>query len=195
MHRRSFFVVVAALVLVTTAAAQQRPASPEGTSATQIGRNWIEVTYGRPILRGRTGIFGSGADYGKKVLDGGPVWRAGANNTTMLRNEVALEIGGKRVPPGAHALLIELKSPTEWTLIVSDQAVQRTYNERNTTELWGGYNYTPARDVTRAPMRVEMIPFAVEQLTWGFSDVTATGGTLRIWWDKSMASVPFKVLQ
>lgn len=194
MRRRAFITIIAALAVAGSALAQQRPASPPGSSATQIGRSWIELTYGRPILRGRTGIFGSGPDYGRKLLDGGPVWRAGANNTTMLRNELALEIGGKRVPPGAHALLIDLKSATEWTLIVSDQPVQRAFDERNTTELWGGYNYTPARDVTRAAMKVETVPFAVEQLTWGFSDVTPSGGTLRIWWDTSMASVPFKVL-
>ena len=173
----------------------RRPASPAGAVATQIGQSWIEITYGRPILRGRSSIFGSGADYGVTLNDGGPVWRAGANNTTQLTNEVPLEIGGKRVPPGDHALLIELRSPSEWTLIVSDQARQRTYDRQNTTALWGGYNYAPDRDVTRAPMKVEAIPFSVEQLTWGFTDVTATGGTMRIWWDKTMASVPFRVVQ
>jgi hypothetical protein len=37
---------------------------------------WIEVTYGRPIKRGRTGLFGEGADYGKALKGGAPVWRA-----------------------------------------------------------------------------------------------------------------------
>ena len=43
------------------------------------GGKWIEVTYSRPMLRGRTDIFGKGADYGKTVNGGAPVWRAGAN--------------------------------------------------------------------------------------------------------------------
>jgi hypothetical protein len=100
----------------TTPTAPRRPASPPGTAATQVGGawsapdkdgeqrhsggKWIEVTYSRPILRGRTNIFGSGADYGKKVLAGAPVWRAGANQTTKLMTEVPLEIGGKRLDPG-----------------------------------------------------------------------------------------------
>ena len=48
------------------------------------------------MLRGRTDIFGKGADYGKKVNATRPVWRAGANQTTKLKTEVPLEIGGKR---------------------------------------------------------------------------------------------------
>ena len=188
---------LAAMAIIAAAVvmgAQERPASPAGTAAVQAGQNWIEITYGRPILRGRTNIFGSGADYGQKLNDSGPVWRAGANDTTMLRTQVPLEIGGRRVATGNHALLIELKSPTEWTLVVSDQPVQRSFDPNNRTQLWGGFNYTTARDVARAPMKVEALPFTIEQLTWGFTDVSATGGTLRIWWDRTMASVPFKIL-
>jgi hypothetical protein len=47
--------------------------------------------------------------------------------------------------------------------------------------------------VARAPMKVESIPFSVEQLTWGFTDMSETGGTIRLWWEKAMASAPFKV--
>jgi hypothetical protein len=197
MTHRSLLVIIAcaACALGSLAYAQEdRPASPEGTAATQIGGRWIDISYGRPILRGRTNIFGSGADYGKGLNDGAPVWRAGANRTTMLRTESALEIGGKRVPAGEYAVLVELKGDRDWTLILSAQPHQRAYSKANTTDLWGSYNYTPARDVARAPMRVETIPFSIDQLTWGFTDVSAAGGTLRLWWARNMASVPFKVV-
>lgn len=173
---------------------QRRPASPEGTAATQVNSRWIEIVYGRPILRGRTNIFGSGADYGHKLNDGGPVWRAGANQTTLLRTEVPLEIGGKRVPAGDYALLVELKNEENWTLILSAQPRQARYDAKNTSELYGGFNYKPDHDVARAPMGVETIPFSIEQLTWGFTDVTPAGGTMRLWWEKIMASVPFRIV-
>jgi hypothetical protein len=175
--------------------AQGREASPDGVASSQVGGRWIDITYGRPILRGRTGIFGSGADYGTKVYDGAPVWRAGANVSTRLKSEAALEIGGKRVAPGEYVMLIELKSPKEWTFILTAQSWVRDFDQNNRTDLYGAYNYTPAKDVARAPMTVEAIPFAVDQLTWGFTDVTPAGGAMRIWWDKTMATVPFKIVK
>ncbi len=102
--------VIAALASVVVSAQDaKRPASPAGSSATQIGEKWIDVTYGRPILRGRKGIFGSGAEYGKTLYASGPVWRAGANVTTRIKTELDLEIGGKKVPAGEYSFFIELK--------------------------------------------------------------------------------------
>src|SRR5688572_33490614 len=80
--------------------AQRRQASPEGTASTQVNGRWIDIVHGKPILRGRTNVFGSGADYGKTLFDGGTVWRAGANVSTRLRNQMPLEIGGTRIPAG-----------------------------------------------------------------------------------------------
>jgi hypothetical protein len=184
-----------------------RPASPTGSAATVVGGKyvktergqryeggkWIEITYSRPILRQRTGIFGTGADYGKTLNAGAPVWRAGADVSTRLKTEVPLEIGGKVVAPGEYSLFVELKNDKEWTLIVSSHAAQQKYDANNKTALWGAYGYTPDKDVTRAPMKVEEIPFSVDQLAWGFTDVVDQGGTLRLWFEKTMASVPFKI--
>ena len=188
-------------------AQQQRPASPAGSAATAVGGKyvktergqryeggkWIEITYSRPILRGRTDVFGSGAEYGKGLNAGAPVWRAGADVSTRLKTEVPLEIGGKVVPAGEYSLFVELKNDKEWSLIVSSHTAQQKYDPKNKTDLWGAYGYTPDKDVTRAPMKVEVIPFTVDQLTWGFTDVNDQGGTIRLWWEKSMGSVPFKV--
>jgi hypothetical protein len=201
---------VMALALVASSSlivAQQRPASPAGSAATVVGGKyvktergqryeggrWIEITYSRPILRGRTGVFGSGPEYGKALYNGAPVWRAGADVSTRLKTEVPLEIGGKTVPAGEYSLFIELKNEKDWTLIVSSHAAQQKYDPKNKEALWGAYDYTPDKDVARAPMKVESIPFSVDQLTWGFTDVGDTGGTIRIWWEKTMASVPFKI--
>ncbi len=174
---------------------ERRQASPDGTSATQVNGRWIEIVYGRPILRGRTNIFGTAADYGKTLFDGGTVWRAGANVSTRLKTDVALEIGGKRVDPGEHVMLIDLKGPGDWTLILTSQPYTQTFNPQNTKELYGGFNYRPEFDVARTPMKTESLPFTVDQLTWSFTDVTPSGGTLRIAWERVMASAPFKILK
>jgi hypothetical protein len=187
-----------ALMCVATVGGQQqqprRPPSPEGTASTQVNGRWIDIVYGRPILRGRTSVFGTGADYGKTLFDGGTVWRAGANESTRLRNEMPLEIGGKRIPPGELVMLIDLKSEKDWTLILTAQPYTLTFDPQNTKELYGGYNYRPDQDVTRAPMKTETLPYSVDQLMWWFTDVTPTGGTMRIAWERMTASVPFKIV-
>ena len=183
-----------------------RPASPTGTTATEIGGKydttgaepvykggkWIEVTFGRPIKRGREVFGGSGASYGKVANPDAPVWRAGANFTTQLKTELPLVINGKTIAPGTYTMFIDLK-PNNWTLIVSTWKAQTKYDPKNTTELWGAYGYTPDKDVVRVPMKIETLPHVIEELAWEFVDMTDTGGTLAIVWDKTMASVPFKV--
>ena len=196
MRRIVASLVAAALVsLVHLDAQQRRPASPEGVTSTQVNGRWIDIVYGRPILRGRTNTFGAGADSGKTLFDGGTVWRAGANVSTRLRNEVPLEVGGKRIPPGELVMLIDLKSEKDWTLILTAQSYALTYDPQNTKDLYGGFNYRPEHDVARAPMTVERLPYAVDQLTWTLTDVTPAGGTFRIAWERMMASAPFRIVQ
>jgi len=188
-------------------AAAPRPASPAGSAQTQVAgayvkdekgreqyRNgkWLEITYGRPLKRGRD-VFGSGASYGTALLAGGPIWRAGANQATQLTTEVPLMIGGKTVPAGRYNLYVELKSPTEWTLVVSSWGAKKTGNDPTPDSLWGGYNYTPDKDVVRVPMTVSKSQASIDQLTWGFVDVTAEGGKMFLAWDTTNAMVPFTV--
>jgi hypothetical protein len=208
MTRR--LIATGAVVLATSAMmfAQGggRPASPAGTAAAQVGGKyvsgaegpeyqggkWIEITFGRPIKRGREVFGGTGANYGKVANPDAPVWRAGANFTTQLKTEVPLVINGKTLAPGTYTMFIDLK-PNNWTLIVSNWKAQTRYDPKNTAEIWGAYGYTPDKDVVRAPMTLGTLPFAVEELSWEFSDLTDSGGKLTIMWDKTAASVPFKI--
>jgi hypothetical protein len=194
----------------TAQAAPRLPASPRALAATQVGGKWVEgaagaaprytdgkwitIDYSRPILRGRTNIFGAGADYGKKVNDDGPVWRAGANQTSRLKTEVPLMIGSKPLPAGEYSVFVELK-PAGWTLILSSQPFQQKYDPNNKTETWGAYNYDPKFDVLRAPMALSKGTSSLDQFTIQFVDVTSAGGTIMMAWEKEVAAVPFKVGQ
>lgn len=208
MRKTMMTMLVAATCAVVAAQAQQaRPASPDGVASTVVGGKWaktergqryeggkwIEVTYGRPIKRQREDLFGSGADYGKTMNGGAPVWRAGANQSTRLKTEVPLSFGGKALPAGEYLLFVELKSPTEWTLILSSHTAQKEYDENEKVALWGSYGYLPEKDVLRAPMKVEPLPFSLDQFSISFTDMTASSGTLRLMWDKTMGSVDFTV--
>ncbi len=207
---RTTWILACSLLLVATAALAQetrRPLSPRGSASTQVGGEWvprdngemtytggkwIDVDYGRPILRGRSDIFGSGDDYGKKVDAGGPVWRAGANQTTRLHTEAPLVIGGKALAPGDYSLFVDLDGGG-WTLVVSRQPYQEKYDRENKAATWGAYNYDPAMDVLRAPMKVSKTADSIDQFTIGFRDVTASGGTLAMSWGHTLATVGFEV--
>ena len=207
--------VVVSAVAVTAQQQQQaprRPSSPAGTAQTQVGGKWvtpadkpgaapryqdgkwIEVTYGRPISKGRENIFGSGADYGVAVRGGTPVWRAGANQTTVMRTEVPLVFGCKTLPAGEYGLLVDLKSPESWTLILTSQPRQKAFDANNKTDLIGAVNYDPKFDVIRVPMTVDPgLDLRLDQLTIFFCDVTKDGGKLAIAWETTVAMAEFKV--
>ncbi|REJ76549.1 MAG: DUF2911 domain-containing protein [Acidobacteria bacterium] len=197
--KRPLFVLALVLLavgaLASTATAQsERPKSPRGQAATQVGpafEHWVTVDYGRPILRGRGGVFGSGEEYGKKVNAGAPVWRAGANQSTRFATEVALKFGDQTLPAGEYSLFIELASPTEWNLILSNWGAQQQFSRDDKENLWGAYGYTAEKDVVKVPMQVMNIDLSVDQLTFGFINGSAEGGALAVWWDNVMATAPF----
>ena len=205
-------VVALCLALNTFVSAQAIPEvklvpSPQGQAAVQVGGKWdktaeggqsyrdgkwIVVDYGRPLLRGRTEIFGSGADYGKFVNAGAPVWRAGANNTTRLTTQVPLQIAGKTIAPGVYNVFVDLK-PGNWTLVLSTQPVQEKFDPNDKVRLSGATNYDPKFDVLRAPMTVRTADASVEQFTIGFTNVSDSRVTMTMAWEKSFAAIDLAV--
>ena len=171
---------------------QWAKATPDAAEPRYTGGKWIEVTYGRPVLRGRTDIFGAAADYGKKVRGTDALWRAGANNTTRFMTEVPLVFGGRTLPAGEYSVFVDLK-PGAWTLVFSKQPFQQKYDPNNKTETWGATNADPAQEVLRVPMTVTTSPTSMEQFTIFFADMTQSGGKLAMWWEKTMATVAFTV--
>lgn len=206
-------------MFTAVAVAQQAPAkpmSPEGSAAVQVlgtwskparpaftlGREtyqdgrWIEIRYGRPLQRGRD-LFGAGPNYGKAANDVGapgfpppPVWRAGANKSTRLSTEVPLVFGKTTVPAGEYSLFVDLKLP-EWTLIISSWPAQDKFDPNNKAALWGAYGYTPDKDIVRVPMKLDKLPYEVDQLTWSFVDMKNNGGRIALMWGSTMASTTF----
>ena len=196
------FPLIAAVLLVgASAALAQRPASPRGEAAIQVGGEyeerryvggkWITVDYGRPILRGRTGIFGEGSDYGKGANAGAPVWRAGANQSTRFMTEVDLKFGDKTLPAGEYSMFIDLKEG-DWTLIMSTHSAKQGFREPG-EGLWGAYNYTPDKDVLRVSMDVDSTPVSYEQLTISFVNMTAEGGSLALMWENTVGMASFSL--
>ena len=190
-------------VLPVSLEGQARLPSPRGEATTQVGGVydadgryqggfWIVVDYGRPILRGRENMFGSGDTYGDAFLLGAPNWRIGANLSTRFHAGTDLMFGNQRLPAGEYSIFAELEEDV-WTLIFSNWGVKQTFQEANPNALWGSYGYTDERDVLRTPMSVQTIARSADQLIITFTNMTQQGGDFTIWFDDQLATVPFSV--
>lgn len=183
------------------------PASPAGQAAMQLGGRWektaeggqryvdgkwVVVDYGRPLLRGRSPIFGTGADYGKMVTGDAAIWRAGANDTTRLTTQAPLQIGDKTVPAGVYNVFVDLKEG-RWTLVLNTQPVQPKFDPTDKVRLSGATNYDSKFDVLRVPMTVATRADSLEQFTIAFANVTATTATLIMSWEKTVATVDLRL--
>lgn len=194
-------VVAAACLTAGAVEAQDRSLSPRGHTATELGGSynadgqyeggrWIDIHYGRPILRGRRGIFGAGAEYGQRIYDGAPLWRVGADQTTTFTTEADLLIGGQRLAAGEYTMFADLSDPAAWEIVFTTWDVKQDFRDDDPNALWGAYGYDPIKDVLRATMSVETVDYSADQLRIGFVDMTRQGGTLFILWDDQLARVP-----
>ena len=204
----AFCGALGAVTLAQSVPEVKLPASPAGQAAIQLGGKWektaeggqryadgkwVVVNYGRPLLRGRTDIFGAGAEYGTFVNAGAPLWRAGANDTTRLTTQAPIEIGGKTLQPGVYNVFVDLK-PGNWTLVMSTQPVQETFDPNDKVRLSGATNYDPKFDVLRVPMTVSASQASVEQFTIEFVNVTDSSATLAMAWEKTRATVAVRLV-
>lgn len=167
--------LVAALLAGLAAAASAQPpmmlprASPSATVTQAVGYSTVTVAYSRPAVKGRA-IWGGLVPYGQ-------VWRTGANEATTVEFSADARFGGKTLPKGTYALFI-LPAEKEWTFIFSKQ-----------TKAWGSFTYDAKDDVLRVNAAVQAAP-PQERLEIGFEDLSDSGSTLYVHWDKAKAGIP-----
>ncbi len=195
-------VMAAALAVAQGVPGVKLPPSPPGQAAVQLGGawektaegsrykdgKWVLLDYSRPLLRGRKDIFGAGDEYGKQVMDGTAIWRAGANDTTRLTTQVPLQIGGKTIQPGVYNVFVDLK-PGNWTFVLNTQTIQEKYDPNEKVKLYGAYNYDAKFDILRAPMTIRATDASIEQFTIAFVNVSDNRATLTMAWEKTMAAI------
>ena len=161
--------IIALLLLVTTISAQKAPAkSPAATVNQTIGHTKVDVTYSRPVARGRE-IFGSLVKYDK-------VWRTGANACTTIEFDKDVTIGGKKVAKGKYSLFT-IPTKGSWTFIINKKLG------------WGSNGYTKDEDVIRVKAMTSKMSNKAENFTISFSNVDGYEGTLDIAWANTKASV------
>jgi len=172
---RSFVIAFALVVplglsvLAGGAGAEEKRASPHDEASATIAGKKVTIRYGRPYKKGRE-IFGGLVPYGQ-------VWRTGADEATTLTTETDLLIGTLKVPKGSYALFT-LPEKNQWTLVVNKTAKQ-----------WGAFSYNPKDDLGRVPMKLGATAASVEQFTIGLEPAGERKATLKLSWDKLVASV------
>ncbi len=149
--------------------AGEKRASPHEQSAATVAGRKVTVQYGRPYKKGRS-LFGGLVPYDQ-------VWRTGADEATTLTTDGELMIGTLRVPKGTYALFT-LPAKSGWTLIVNKTAHQ-----------WGAFSYDAKEDLGRVPLKVGASAAPVEQFTIELAPAGDRKATLKLSWDKLVATV------
>jgi hypothetical protein len=149
--------------------------SPEANAKADFGGKTVHINYSAPSLRGRP-IF----DIMKKDRTM-PVWRAGAQDATLLHTDADLDLGGLTVPKGEYTLFVSLEDTAKWQLIVNKQIHQ-----------WG-LTYDKAQDLGRVPMTMSKPAETVEVLKWSVIHSGGNKGKIQLEWENYSASVPLTV--
>jgi hypothetical protein len=152
--------------------AQPPPLSPPEKTSVTINGKKITITYGAPSMRKRV-IFGGLVPYFK-------VWRAGANDATLLQTRGDLEFNGLLVPRGHYSLYVWL-DPHQWQLIINKETGQP------------GLDYHQDTDLGRVPMNLSRPPKSIERYKISLTKTGPTQGQLTLAWENTVATVGFTV--
>ena len=136
----------------------------------RIGITDITINYHRPLVNNRQ-VWG-------KLVPYGDVWRAGANENTIISFSDAVSIEGQTLPAGSYGLHM-IPGENEWVVIFS----------KNSTS-WGSFTYKKDEDALRVTVKPQPTDMH-EALTYDFDDVKAASAVVTLRWEK--LAVPFKV--
>ena len=122
----------------------------------------------------------------KRVIFGGlvpynRVWRAGANDATVLRTSGDLDLQGLRLPKGEYSLFVWVDA-RQWQLIVNRQTGQ------------SGLEYHAERDVGRVAMSMSGVAKPLEMYRITLTKTSGASGQLQMAWENTVASVDFTVV-
>jgi len=148
-------------------------ASPPASVATTAGYTKLTIDYHRPNVRARK-IFGD-------LIPWGEVWRAGANENTLLTIDGDATIGQTAVPSGTYSIFL-VPDQDGWTWVIN-----------NDIKHWGARGYNQTRDLVRQPARVKRMPERVESLEYRWMNVTPQSVDLVLEWEWYRVSLSIKL--
>ena len=176
MHRTRLLVALSAFLSIMSLCHAQTvmldlPLQSQHAVVTQrIGITDITVNYHRPLVNNRQ-IWG-------KVVPYGQVWRAGANENTIITFTDPVTIEGQPLDKGTYGLHM-IPGEDQWTVIFSKMSTA-----------WGSFSYKQDEDALRVTVKPQAADFH-DALTYDFDDVKPDSSVITMRWEK--VAVPFKV--
>ncbi|MBK6634653.1 MAG: DUF2911 domain-containing protein [Chitinophagaceae bacterium] len=161
---------IAGFALLSTAQVRMPAPSPTQTVKQEFGIGSIELTYSRPVAKGRK-IYGELVPYNK-------LWRTGANAATKIVFSEPVEMGGKKIDTGSY-VLYTIPGMDSWEIILNKGLKN-----------WGIDGYKESEDVVRFKIEPRKMKNKMESFTMAFSDVLPESCNLDIKWAKTLVSIP-----
>lgn len=147
------------------------PRQSQHAQVTQrIGITDITINYHRPLAAGRQ-IWG-------KVVPYGQVWRAGANENTVITFSDPVTVEGQALDKGSYGLHM-IPGENQWTVIFS----------KNSTS-WGSFTYKQEEDALRVNVKPQT-DVLHDALAYDFDEVKPDSTVVTMRWEK--VAVRFKV--
>jgi tetratricopeptide (TPR) repeat protein len=111
---------------------------------------------------------------GRKIMGGlvayDKVWRAGANEATVIEFNYGITIAGNKIQAGKYGLFM-IPEKDKWIVILNSD-----WNQ------WGAYNYNKENDVLRIVIIPQKVDFT-EMCTYSFVEVSKYKGVLKMAWE------------
>jgi tetratricopeptide (TPR) repeat protein len=137
-----------------------------------IGLTKISVAYSRPLVKGRE-IFG-------KMIAHGNVWRAGADENTVLTLSSDATINNQLIKAGSYGLHI-IPNENEWTVILNTEV-----------DAWGSYFYKEEKDIARFTVTPQKINHH-EALTYNFVNILKNSVDLQLVWAETAVTFTINI--
>ena len=169
---RTLYWVGLVLCGATAACAQTNALSQLGVVSQSIAGGRVEITYRRPVARGRA-LFG-------ELVPWGRVWTPSADSGAHFDTSGPLEVNGAALPAGKYSLWT-IPDSTSWTIIFS--SVESAFHRA----------YPAGHDV----LRVRATPTKgdyVETLMFAFPVVDADSARLELRWGATVVPLSIKAV-
>lgn len=144
--------------------------SPNAVISQTIGTTVVDVTYGRPGLKGREI---------ESLVPAGKVWRTGANESTTITFSGDVKIAGKAVSAGTYSLYT-IPGEYEMTIIIN-------------SKLSWGTQYDESQDVLRVNVPNSNKGAFVEWFTIDFDNLSDSSANMNLKWGVYEVAVPIEL--